>query len=197
MLLTRGIRCPLAGALGLAIIGVALGSGSALAIDCSGESEGVDLAVQAVRYWVSDEGMPMISYAIRNQGKSPSTSFDVTLVVNGVDTAVHQDHARGLAPGRVWRWAFRLNSWEPTTDGLDLGVRVKTAVSIGPVADSYVDHCPDNDQHVIRVVRSQPPTDQTPARRLPGDLGRATGASRDRPLNAYAPTVADALHGRT
>jgi hypothetical protein len=140
--------------MGFALAAMAFVSRPALAAECDATYEGVDLSVQAVKYWIDGDGVPMISYAIRNRGTTPSTSFDVTLLVNGARTAVHEDHPRGLHPGKIWRWAFDLAAIDLADDELELGVRVDTAASIGAVADAYVDHCPDNNLRVVRVTRS-------------------------------------------
>jgi hypothetical protein len=139
--MTRLIVGLFAASLGCSLLAAA----SASAQDgCAEPARGVDLAVQSARLRQREEGW-VVLYTVANRGPMTSTSYHVSLVVDGATVGKRDDYDVGLEPGHRRRWELHLPDDNPSPDGHDVAVRVMTAGEGSAAGPSYTDQCGLND----------------------------------------------------
>ena len=158
----------LIGLVGASLIGgIAAMPRSAVAQDnCGGVTQGVDLAVQGARLRQRDEGW-VVLYTVVNRGKMTSTSYHVSLLMDGESIGETDDYDVGLEPGHRRRWELSLPEKNPSPDGHEIAVHVITATNGSAAGPSYTDQCDTNDL----MPASQP---SAPIRSGPFQTDRAT-----------------------
>jgi hypothetical protein len=151
----------LIGILGACILGGMVPTpGSATAQDgCGGVTQGVDLAVQGARLRQRDEGW-VVLYTIVNRGKMTSTSYHVSLVMDGESVGETDDYDVGLEPGHRRRWELALPKDDPSPDGHEIAVHVVTADNGSAAGPSYTDQCDAND--LMPASQPSPPVQGSP-----------------------------------
>src|SRR4051812_11025966 len=86
----------LIGAIGASIALFTLVTSAGAQDGCGGVAEGVDLAVQSARLRERDGGW-VVLYTVTNRGRMASTSYDVSLKIDGVESA-DDEYLIGLEP---------------------------------------------------------------------------------------------------
>jgi hypothetical protein len=125
--------------------GIAATPNGAVAQDnCGGAIQGVDLAIQGARLRQRHEGW-VVLYTVVNRGKMTSTSYHVSLVVDGASVGKTDDYDVGLEPGHRRRWELALPEKDPSPDGHEIAVHVVTAANGSAAGPSYTDQCDSND----------------------------------------------------
>jgi hypothetical protein len=74
-----------------------------------------------------------------------STSYHVSLVVDGTAVGEQDDYDVGLEPGHRRRWELALPEDNPAPEGHEVAVRVFTAGEGSAAGPSYTDQCGQND----------------------------------------------------
>jgi hypothetical protein len=139
------MKTSLIGALGagIAILGLVTSAGAQEG--CGGAAEGVDLAVQSARLRQRDEGW-VVLYTVSNRGRMTSTSYNVSLTIDGAELSTEDEYLIGLEPGHRRRWELPLPEEAPSPDGHDLVVHISTATKDSAAGPSYIDQCALNDE---------------------------------------------------
>jgi hypothetical protein len=112
--------------------------------ECGGAAEGVDLTVQRASLRERADGL-VVLYTVTNRGHLASTSYRVSLVVDGTDANVEDEYQVGLEPGRHRRWELAVPAGAASPGAHDLAVRVSTASAGSAAGPSYTDQCTVND----------------------------------------------------
>jgi hypothetical protein len=134
----------LIGAIGASIALCTLVTSAVAQDGCGGVTEGVDLAVQSARLRQRDDGW-VVLYTVTNRGRMASTSYDVSLKVDGVESG-NDEYLLGLEPGHRRRWELSLPEAATSPDGHEVSVQVSTATKESAAGPSYADQCALNDE---------------------------------------------------
>ena len=134
----------LIGAIGASIALCTVVSSAGAQDGCGGAVEGVDLAVQSARLRQRDDGW-VVLYTVINRGRMASTSYNVSLKIDGVEST-EDEYLVGLEPGHRRRWELSLPEAATSPDGHEVRVQVSTATKESAAGPSYADQCALNDE---------------------------------------------------